>query len=101
MDANSSSRVTVTVFVSENMKNVIKEPLVTKFSEILNISYSSHLNETFEIQTTEITSGNSDKRDITVVAMYSITATGTSKDSTAMKLAGTLHNWVHYTPHFE
>lgn len=98
MDANSnSSRVTVTVFVSENVKNIITEPLVTQFNKILSFSYSTHLNTTLEIQTTEITSGNTDKGDvdITVFAMYSITATGKSKNSTALKLAGGLT--VHST----
>ena len=70
LDANNTSNITVTVFANDKM-----------FTE------SAQLNETIKIDTTDITSGSN--ASTTVFVMYSRPTTGTSKNSTAIKLEGT------------
>ena len=53
--------------------------------------YSIQLNETLELQTTNLTNGTEARENITVVAMYSVSATGTSLNSTAISIPGTEH----------
>ena len=52
------------------------------------LSYTTQLNETLEIQATDVTNGS--KGSITIFAMYTISAAGTSKNSTAINIPGTV-----------
>ena len=53
--------------------------------------YSTQLNETLEIQATDLTNGSKVGGNITIFAMYSVSATGTSLNSTAISIPGTEH----------
>ena len=53
------------------------------------LSYSTKLDETLQVQTTDLNNGSEAKGNITVIVMYSNTATGTSKNSTAINIPGT------------
>ena len=68
LDANNnSSNFSVTVFANGKAQM---------------FPYSAQLNETYEIHTTDITSGSN--ANTTVFVMYSMPTTGTSKNSTAI-----------------
>ena len=63
-------------------------PLQYLFANGRMLSYSTKLDETLEVQTTDLNNGSEAKGNITVIAMYSNTATGTSKNSTAINIPG-------------
>ena len=50
--------------------------------------YSKQINEILVIPITDFSVGSEANRNITVIAMYSNTATGTSKNSTAINIPG-------------
>ena len=68
LDANNNSNMTVTVFANERVFN-----------------YSIQLYKILKIHTTDITNGSNPNTTV----MYSMPTTGTSKNSTAIKLEGT------------
>ena len=50
------------------------------------LSYSTKLDETLEVQTTDLNNGSEAKGNTTVTVMYSNTATGTLKNSTGINI---------------
>ena len=83
LDANNnSSNFSVTVFANGKAQM---------------FPYSAQVNETIEIHTTDITSGSN--ASTTVFVMYSMPTTGTSKNSTAINLAGTEQCTTVFTFH--
>lgn len=53
-------------------------------------SYTTQLNETLKIRTTDVTNRSKTKGNITIFAVYTITAAGTSKKSAAINIPGTV-----------
>ena len=85
LDANNnSSNFSVTVFANGKAHNVM-------------FNYSAQLVEKIKIQVTEITDGGN--ANSTVFVMYSMPTTGTSKNSTAINLAGTEQCTTVFTFH--
>ena len=68
---NTNSGIRVNVFVDERA-----------------FDYSAQLNDTLEIPMTDFSNESDAKRNVTVVAMYSNRAGGTSKNSTAISIPG-------------
>ena len=60
--------------------------IIKLFANGRMLSYSTKLDETLVVQTTDLNNGSEVNGNITVIAMYSNTATGTSKNSIAINI---------------
>ena len=77
---NSNSNISVTIFANEGQ-----------------FSYSTQLNNTLEIPVTDFTNGSEANGSISVIAKYSNTATGTSRNSSAINIPGIRHFTVMFS----
>ena len=72
---------------------------MTLFVNEVQFIYSALLNETLEIPAFAFNNESKAKGNITVVAIYSIAATGTSMNSTEINIPGTKHLTIMFGLH--
>ncbi len=72
---------------------------MTLFANEVKFIYSALLHETLEIPALAFNNESKAKGNITVIAMYSIAATGTSLNSTEINIPGTKHFTIMFGLH--